>query len=328
MRKFRKENLHSIKSMIRDRTGVQMGKTTWHDGGYLKKSLLAAAGVLCCFALSAFAYYKFNSLDGDELSLRSVYQGGGRYEIYVTNLSAHELKLQDEIRVMQWSTGQPVEGDPGRIRVEAGTIAPGGTGVVKVDLSDGYDVERMKESIGDGDWYYFVLTNNAFAFGQDWMCTFDFGTGGGAFPDPVLIKTETAGSETQEPAFETGGLIFEDWASPLSALSVSGHFGEQANGAFSDHVSFAGKEGDPVFAVSDGTVAETGFDKADGIYVVLSVEDGICVKYGHLQEAYVSEGETVSKGDQIAAVGKTGMATGANLAFAVNMGGEYIDPVR
>ena len=32
----------------------------------------------------------------------------------------------------------------------------------------------MENALQEGDWYYFVLTNNNFAFGQDWMCSFDF----------------------------------------------------------------------------------------------------------------------------------------------------------
>ena len=67
-----------------------------------------------------------------------------------------------------------VEGDSRKIRMSGQTIEPRSQGVVSIDISEGYDVKAVEENLPEGDWYYFVLTNNNFAFGQDWMCSFDF----------------------------------------------------------------------------------------------------------------------------------------------------------
>ncbi len=42
-----------------------------------------------------------------------------------------------------------------------------------IDLSGAYDLALLEQPLTD-DWYYFVLTNNNFAFGQDWHCTVEF----------------------------------------------------------------------------------------------------------------------------------------------------------
>ena len=72
------------------------------------------------------------------------------------------------------ATGEEVEGDNDKIRMEISAIAPHSQGIVSIDISEGYDIGAMEEKLPEGDTYYFVLTNNNFAFGQDWMCFFDF----------------------------------------------------------------------------------------------------------------------------------------------------------
>ncbi len=331
MAKFSKTNLHNIKSIIREETGVNMGKATVLYNDAVRKYALVTGCLLCLASLSAFAYYKFSGINGDEAAFSSVYLGDGKYEIIITNLSDHELKLQDNVKVMQWSTGEPVDGNPDLIRFDSDTIEPNSTGVIKIDISEGYDVERMRENIGDGDWYYFVLTNNNFAFGQDWMCSFDFERQN---PEDALSEHQTfveqkvENAQEQAPEYERGELAFADWGLPVSVLTVSSCFGEQDDGSYCDHINIVGNEGDAIFAVYDGTISKVGFDAANGNYIILTLENGTTVQYGHLKEIKVSEGDAVSKGSEIATMGKTGMATGVNLSFAVRVNGENINPIR
>lgn len=78
----------------------------------------------------------------------------GRFEIVIINESDRELKLQDSVKVMQWSTGKEVEGDNEKIRMSGLTIAPHSQGVVPIDISEGYDVGAMEENLQEKDWYY------------------------------------------------------------------------------------------------------------------------------------------------------------------------------
>lgn len=321
MEKFTQKNMDGIKSVIQDRCGVKMHKTPPAKRP-LKRCVLSAACLVCFMALSAFAYYKFNCLTGDNLALNSEYKGGGKFEITVDNLSDHELRLQDKVKVMRWSTGEAVEGDPERIHLDGGVIEPHSTGTVTVDISDGYDVEAMKKSIGKNDWYYFVLTNNDFAFGQDWGCAFEFEN------EDTDAGAVRAAADTPASGYETGEPAFDGWVPPAVPLEISQNFGAGNGGRYSDHINIAGSAGDPIFAVCDGTVTDAGFDGAVGNYLVLAVDGGAIVKYGHLKEINVSVGDAVRAGDEIASMGMTGSATGANLYFAVNMNGENVDPIK
>ena len=66
---------------------------------------------------------------------------------------------------------------------------------------------------------------------------------------------------------------------------------------------------------------------AMGNYIVISHGNGVCTVYEHCSSLYVSEGDYVSQGQTIAAVGSTGISTGAHLHFGVTVGGEYVNPL-
>lgn len=331
MESYSRKNLRNIQNIVQEKTGVPVatGKST--AGLKTSRVLLVAACMLCFMSLCAFAYVKFSGLYGDEAGFAAVYQGNGKFEIVIINDSDRELKLQDKVRVMQWSTSEEVEGDNDKIRMEISAIAPHSQGIVSIDISEGYDIGAMEEKLPEGDTYYFVLTNNNFAFGQDWMCFFDFEI---EQTEEIAQRMHTAMEEKDKreelsagQQYGTGSLIYPDWIWPTVSQNVSVSFGRQENGADSDHVNIAGTIGDEVYAVADGIVTETGFESACGNYVVADVGNGITVKYGHLKEIEVSEGEEIKQGQVIAVLGRSGMATGANLLFAVTVDGETVNPL-
>ena len=330
MEKYSRKNLRNIQMIVQDKTGVDI-ITDKKLAGYKTRQMALLAGCLLCFViLCAFAYAKFSGLNGDTAGFAAAYQGDGRFEIVVMNYSDKELTLQDNVRVMQWSTSEDVEGDSEKIRISGLTIAPHSQGIVTIDISEGYDVKAMEENLQDGDWYYFFLTNNNFAFGQDWMCSFDFEKE--TIEDAENRLTVVAGSKaeeqgTAEQEYGTGNLIYADWIWPTVSERVSAPYGEQRNGTYSDHINIAGTSGDEIYAVADGVVTETAFESLYGNYIVLDLGGGIAVKYGHLLEIEVSEGDEIVKGQVIATLGQTGMATGPNLSFAVTIDGEEVNPL-
>lgn len=333
MEKFGRENLERIQDMVQEKTGaaVRGGKSAGHGIGRLVPVLCC---LLCFVALSAFAFAKFSGLNGDELAFASAYQGEGRFEIVVINLSDRELDFQDRIKVRQFRANKEVEGDKKKIVMSTPAIAPHSQGVITVDLSKGYDVEAMKESLPENDWYYFVLTNNNFAFGQDWMCDFDFEIRQtedimDRYSDYVeqIAKKQAERQEAEEKRFGTGELMDPDWSWPTVSRQLSGFYGRQNNGKDLDHVNIAGEAGDEIYAVADGVVVEAAFDSAAGNYLVLDLGGGVTVKYGHLQKTKVSEGDEVKQCQVIGTMGKTGMAAGPNLLFAVTVDGETVNPL-
>ena len=89
-------------------------------------------------------------------------------------------------------------------------------------------------------------------------------------------------------------------------------------------VDFAGAIGDPVYAVTSGTIIETGFDEADGNYIVLESGD-IKFTYCHLEEVQVNINDAVSTGQQIGTLGSTGRSTGPHLALRMYFMDEPLD---
>ena len=328
MQKYNSNSLTNIKSLIQDKTDVSFASASRRYA--MRKYAILIACMLCFISLSAFAYYKFNSLNGDDLALSAVYLGDGKYEVIITNMSSHDLKLQDDVKIMQWSTGSEVSVKKGSVNVITCDIPAGETGIMEIDISHAYDVEVLREGLNANDWYYFVLTNNNFAFGQDWMCSFDFDIEN---PEEVIASHNSfveyvSDNTSYVPTYEEGLLIYDDWVSPVNDMRVSCYYGKQGNGVFSDHINIVGAEGDKIYAVFDGTVIDVGFDSIYGNYVVIAVDDNTTVTYGHLKEVKVSANDHVAKEFVIGLMGKTGQATGVNLSFAVAVDGEYINPLK
>lgn len=88
----------------------------------------------------------------------------------------------------------------------------------------------------------------------------------------------------------------------------------------------AAAEGSDIYAVCDGKVIETGQAANAGIYAKIDHGDGYVALYCHCSALYVKEGINVRKGDVIAAVGQTGLATGPHLHFELHKNGVVTDP--
>lgn len=329
MKKYNRKNLKAIQVIVQEKTGAVIIPEKKQAGYKIRQMALLTGSLLCFVILCAFSYAKFSDLNGDVAGFAPAYQGDGRFEIVIINESDKVLELQDRVKVMQWSTSGEVEGNSGKIRMSGLTIAPHSQGVVSIDISEGYDVKAMEENLSEGDWYYFVLTNNNFAFGQDWMCAFDFEI---EQTEEVMdraadfMEQMAEGRRTEEKQYGTAELAFPDWSWPTVSRQVSGLYGIRENGTYSDHVNIIGTEGDEIYAVADGVVVEAAFESSSGNFIILDLGDGVTVKYGYLKEIKVSEGEEIKQGQVIAAMGKTGTATGPNLLFAVSINGSEVNP--
>lgn len=329
MEKYSRKNLKNIQAIVERETGAAVVQGRKPSGYRIRRMALLACSLLCFVSLCAFAYAKFSGLDGDEAGFGAAYQGNGRFEIVIVNDSDKELKLQDKVKVMQWSTAREVEGDNKKIKMETAEIAPHSQGTIFIDLSEGYDIAAMEEGLPEGDSYYFVLTNNNFVFGQDWMCFFDFERETVENVGERLAaamqereKREVERKADTEASYGKGSLIYPDWAWPTVSRLVSVYYGDRGT----EHVNIAGTSGDEIYAVADGTVTEVSYKSTCGNYIRIDLGDGVTVKYGHLQEAKVSEGEEITRGQVIGTMGKTGMATGVNLWFEVTVDGESVNP--
>lgn len=85
-------------------------------------------------------------------------------------------------------------------------------------------------------------------------------------------------------------------------------------------------EGTPVASIGDGAVAFAGVQFFGGNSVVVDHGGGLFSIYYHLKEFSVTEGQRVSRGERIGAVGASGRAAGPHLHFGVRAAGARVDP--
>jgi murein DD-endopeptidase MepM/ murein hydrolase activator NlpD len=97
-------------------------------------------------------------------------------------------------------------------------------------------------------------------------------------------------------------------------------------------VDIAAPTGTPIYAATSGVVERAGPATGFGLAVYLRAADGTVTVYGHMTSYSVHAGQRVVVGQQIAAVGARGQATGPHLHFEVHPGGELysgaVDPAR
>jgi murein DD-endopeptidase MepM/ murein hydrolase activator NlpD len=92
-------------------------------------------------------------------------------------------------------------------------------------------------------------------------------------------------------------------------------------------IDVAAPYGTTVVAPAAGTVIRAGEASGYGMVMEIDHGDGIVTKYGHLSRFLVREGQHVVRGEPIAQVGNSGLATGPHLHYEVHVGGKIVDPL-
>ena len=93
-------------------------------------------------------------------------------------------------------------------------------------------------------------------------------------------------------------------------------------------LDISAKHGSTIKAAATGTVKFAGYKGSLGNLVIIESGNGIETYYGHCSALYVSKGQKVSAGDKIAAVGKTGAATGPHLHLEIHVNGKVVNPQK
>ena len=141
----------------------------------------------------------------------------------------------------------------------------------------------------------------------------------------VLLPAEIQGPSKPEEKVE-------NWRMPHPG-NISSGFGERIHPVsgernFHNGIDIAAGHGDDVHTVHSGTVEKTGYDNANGNYVVISHGDAVTSIYIHLSAISVSYGEKVSENQKIGEVGSTGMSTGPHLHFEIKENGVSVNPEK
>ncbi len=122
------------------------------------------------------------------------------------------------------------------------------------------------------------------------------------------------------------------WPCP-SSKNVTSEFGWRMHpvlhyNRFHNGVDIGAKHGAPILAAYDGRVVAASYTSAMGNYIMIDHGDGLYTIYMHASQLYVAEGTYVVRGEQIAAVGSTGISTAPHLHFSVRLNGEYMNPLN
>ncbi|MDH3222316.1 MAG: M23 family metallopeptidase [Gemmatimonadota bacterium] len=87
------------------------------------------------------------------------------------------------------------------------------------------------------------------------------------------------------------------------------------------------QEGTPILAAANGVVVSAGKRSGYGNAVILDHGYGFRTLYGHASKLLVKSGQRVRRGDVIAQVGSTGLATASHLHYEVHVRGRPVNPM-
>lgn len=141
-------------------------------------------------------------------------------------------------------------------------------------------------------------------------------------------STASASAPVSNPY--TGGKL--GWPCPSSSRITSPYGYRILFGVRDFHtgIDIGATTGSNIVAAESGTVilANYGWNGGYGNYIIINHGNGITTRYAHASKLYVSAGQTVSKGQVIAAVGTTGNSTGPHLHFEVRTNGSHRNPLN
>ena len=105
------------------------------------------------------------------------------------------------------------------------------------------------------------------------------------------------------------------WRTPTSASVPKYHTG----------LDIAATIGTVIKSATDGTVVLSSSEGDYGKHLEIEIGE-LLIIYAHCNKLYLSKGDVVKQGQEIAEVGSTGNSTGPHLHFEIRRQGRYIDP--
>ena len=119
----------------------------------------------------------------------------------------------------------------------------------------------------------------------------------------------------------------------VAYYQVGASVGKRLNPLFKAYVNHDGLDfmvprGSAVIASADGVVKSASNSHSDGRTVVIEHEGGYQTRYSHLETMKVRQGQRVSRGQQIGAVGMSGNSFAPHLHYSVYKDEVCVDPVN
>ena len=119
-----------------------------------------------------------------------------------------------------------------------------------------------------------------------------------------------------------------DYLWPVKGKILS-KYGLLAKGLRNDGINISANKGDPVFASKDGKVVYAGNEiQAFGNLILIKHYDNKTTAYAHLDKIKVKKGQTVKKGEVIAALGNSGKVSKPQLHFELRDSNGPLNPLK
>ena len=98
--------------------------------------------------------------------------------------------------------------------------------------------------------------------------------------------------------------------------------------AFHAGLDIRQKIGAKIVATADGVVAEKGYTKGHGNYLVIKHSNDFKTRFFHMQKSIVSRGDKITRGQTIGLVGNTGRSTGPHVHYEIIYRGKSVNPIN
>ncbi|KKQ27527.1 MAG: Peptidase M23 family protein [Candidatus Magasanikbacteria bacterium GW2011_GWC2_37_14] len=116
-----------------------------------------------------------------------------------------------------------------------------------------------------------------------------------------------------------------DYLWPAGVRRITQYFGWRHTG-----LDIAGPIGTSIYATRAGVVtrSQCGYNGGYGCYIIIDHGGGLSSLYGHNSRLFVSVGESVAQGQNIALMGSTGRSTGPHIHFEIRVNGVRVNPLK
>ncbi len=133
----------------------------------------------------------------------------------------------------------------------------------------------------------------------------------------IFILMSVKGGLTVKAESLTLEDLSENWVQPVEGV-ITDTFGTRKG----KHkgIDIAAPNGEAIRSVSAGVVTKSYYSDSYGHVVFIKHPEGYETVYAHLHKRFVTEGETVKKGESVGIIGNTGISTGTHLHFEVHKG--------
>jgi len=307
-----------------------------HDYGAASVAAAAPAVVIEVSDVSNVDFADWQSDNGPKISLLGAWTPGA---------TDGESYLAGDPIIEDASSVEGVDGDMDGADVVDGADAMSGSNDMDVSgVADGVGVSGIAGDVGVS-----VVADDADDAGASGVA----GVADSAAEDVQAIaqaeQIETLAHSEQEAPADTGNVPagnIQEIQVPIAQLpttessgayiwpangTLSSRFGSRSGSVGSSNhkgIDISGRTGDPIYAADGGVVIVSGWSRSFGYMIQIRHDNGHITLYAHCSKLLVSEGDTVAQGQQIAEMGRTGIASGVHLHFELIINGKNVDPLK